>query len=111
MNRGDLWTVVGGSDFLSKPRPAVVIQSNRHITAESITICPLSSTASSAYEFRAGIQPTDENGLIASSVARADLVTTVLQSRLGRRIGHLNPADLARVEQAIIQFLELDVSE
>lgn len=107
VRRGELWTVAGGGDFLSKPRPAVIVQSDDYEIEESVTICPLSTTAKSNLALRARIEPSSRNGLIAPSVVNAEMVTTVRQSRLGRRIGRLDPGDMARVEVAVAAFLDL----
>ena len=103
--RGDLWTVAGGGDFLSKPRPVVIIQSDNYRTDESVTICPLSTGTRTAIGFRVRIEPDERNGLLAPSVAMGDRVTTVRVSRIGRQIGHLDAGDLALVEAAVAAFL------
>ena len=103
--RGELWTVAGGGDFLSKPRPVVIIQSDDYEIEESATVCLLSTTARSDLTLRARIEPTSRNGLLALSVATAEMITTVRQSRLGRRIGRLDSSDMVRVEVAVSAFL------
>ncbi len=81
------------------------MQPDDYTSADSSTLCPLSAVAKSDPAFRVRIQPASQNGLLAPSVAMGDMITTVRQSRLGRRIGHLDPGDMARVEVAVAEFL------
>ena len=105
VKRGELWTVAGGTDFLSKPRPAVVIQSDGHQTDDSVTVIPLTSVIRSIPKFRARIDPDERNGLLVPSEAMADRITTVRRARLGRRIGQINEHDLTQIEAAVMEFL------
>ena len=111
MNRGELSTVAGGSDSLPKPHPVFIIQSKQHWTADSITVCPLSTHVPSIPLFRSRTEPSEENGLLAPSLARGDMITTVRRSRMGRRIGHLGTGDLARLEVAVAEFLGLALKQ
>ena len=43
MKRGEVWTVAGGPDYASKPRPAVILQDNAFDATASITLCPFTS--------------------------------------------------------------------
>lgn len=42
MNRGELWTVSGGT-YAQKPRPALIIQDDLFAASESVTLLPLTS--------------------------------------------------------------------
>ena len=110
MKRGELWTVAGGSDFLSKPRPAVIIRMTEAGNSGSATLCPISSFSPGESLFRPHLEPSERNGLIAPSVAKVDLITTVRMSRLGRQIGRLDTGEMARVERAIVLYLGLENS-
>jgi len=55
--------------------------------------------------YRLPVTPTAENGLRDVSRLMVDKLTTVHKSRLGKRIGRLNNADMARLDQAILVFL------
>ena len=108
MKRGELWTAAGGSDFLSKPRPVLIVHSDEHASVDSSTVCLLSSEVSEASVIRPQIEPSGENGLLVRSVVRGDTITTVSSTRLGRRIGRVSTNDMARVERAMIHFLGLN---
>jgi mRNA interferase MazF len=110
VKRGELWTVAGGSEFLSKPRPAILIQISELKEFNSATLCPLSSGSPADHPCQVHIEPSNQNGLNAPSVAKADMITTVRISRLGRHIGSLNAGKLAWVERASILCLGLENS-
>jgi mRNA interferase MazF len=107
LKRGEIWTVAGGKDYAGKPRPAVIVQDDRFDATGSITICAITSDKIEAPLFRIAIQPSDQSGLTTISRLMVDKITTVPKSKLGSRIGHLDVADLARVNQAMLIFLGL----
>jgi mRNA interferase MazF len=39
MKRGEIWTGGGAKDYAGKPRPVVIIQDDRFIKLDSVTIC------------------------------------------------------------------------
>lgn len=107
MKRGEIWTVAGGKDYAGKPRPAVIVQDDRFDATESITICAITSDKTEAPLFRIMIQPSDQNRLATISRLMVDKITTIPKSKLGHRIGHLDAADLVRINQAMLIFLGL----
>jgi mRNA interferase MazF len=107
LKRGEIWTVAGGKDYAGKPRPAVIVQDDRFDATGSITICAITSDKSEAPLFRIVIQPSDQNKLTTTSRLMVDKITTIPKSKLGFRIGHLDAADMARVNQAMLIFLGL----
>jgi mRNA interferase MazF len=107
LKRGEIWTVAAGKDYAGKPRPAVIVQDDRFDATGSITICAITSDKSEAPLFRIVIQPSDQNGLATISRLMVDKIATIPKSKLGYRIGHLDAADLVRVNQAMLIFLGL----
>jgi mRNA interferase MazF len=107
LKRGEIWTVAGGKDYAAKPRPAVIVQNDRFDATGSITICALTSDKSEAPLFRIVIQPSDQNKITTTSRLMVDKITTIPKSKLGSRIGHLDAADMARVNQAMLIILGL----
>ena len=107
MKRGDIWTVAGGGDYVGKPRPCVILQSDRYSSLESVTICALTTNPSGPAEYRVTIQPNPRNGLDEPSRVMVDKLGSVKKSRFGRRIGSLDPEDLTRTEYALLDFLEI----
>lgn len=107
MRRGEVWTVSGAKDYVSKPRPCVIVQDDLFDATESITICGFTTDATSAPLFRIRIEPNADNGLRERCYLMADKLTTVPKSRLGSRVGHLADADQLRLNRALIVFLGL----
>ena len=101
MRRGDVVTVAATGDF-GRPRPAVIFQTDA-LPAEhaSVVVCQMASEFSGASDFRMIIIPNDLNGLRVRSQVMADKPETIRRERVGRRIGQLEGADIARLNIAL----------
>jgi mRNA interferase MazF len=106
MNRGELWTVVGGV-YARKPRPALVIQDDRFDGTESVTVLPLSTVVVDAPLLRIRIPATATTGIRSESFAMVDKITTVRRSNVDQRIGRVSASTLVEVERAMLAFLGL----
>ena len=106
MKRGEVWTV-SGSGYTGKPRPAVIIQDDRFDATASLTVCVFTTEETDAPLFRIPINSSEGNGLRNVSRMMVDKITTVPKDRLGERIGHLDDADVVRLNRAILVFLGL----
>jgi mRNA interferase MazF len=104
MKRGDLVTVVLPGAY-GKPRPAVIVQSDRYEAIDSVTFLPMTSDVLPKQVFRITVSPTSENGLQAQSQIMADKCSTLPLTKVGQVFGHLGAADIARVDQALAAFL------
>ncbi len=100
MMRGDIWTVAG-SGYVSKPRPAVIIQSDDSDTFDSTIVCLLTSDDSSKASTRVHISPNDQNGLKKDCFVMADKIVTLKKSSLGKRLGSLEDEDMNKVDAAL----------
>lgn len=107
MKRGEIWSAGGGQDHAGKPRPIVIIQDDRFDTTNSITICALTSDPTDVPLVRPLVEPDAANGLRAASRLMVDKITTLPKSKLGKRIGNLNEADMLRLNRAVLVFLGL----
>lgn len=110
MRRGDIWTVSGGKDYASKPRPVVIVQDDAFDATDSITICSFTTDPTEAPLFRLLVEPNERNGLRSRSRLMVDKITTVPKSRVGERVGRLDDEDMVRLNQAAMVFLGLAVS-
>jgi mRNA interferase MazF len=100
MSRGDLVIVAAPGDY-GKPRPAVIVQSDAIPQGHaSVVICPMTSELAEA-DFRITIEPGPETGLRLRSQVMADKPVTIRRERIGRRIGCLATADMARLNVAL----------
>ena len=101
MKRGDVVTVAAAGDY-GKPRPAVIIQTDAFpANHESVVVCQMTSDCTDAPDFRVTVDPTASNGLRVRSQVMADKPVTVRRERIGRRIGHLDAKDVARLNVAL----------
>jgi mRNA interferase MazF len=101
MIRGDVVTVAAAGDY-GKPRPAVIVQTDAFPEEHaSVVVCQMTSDIVEAPDFRVTIEPNAENGLHARSQVMADKPVTIRRERIGRRIGRLGIADLARLNVAL----------
>ena len=84
MRRGTIVTVAMPGDD-GKPRPAVVIQSERLAATDSLLVCPLTSTQRDAPLYRLAVAPDAENGLRQASDIMVDKITAVRRAQSARR--------------------------
>jgi len=107
MTRGEIWTVAGGAAYAGKPRPAVIIQHDAFDASKSIVVCPLTTNPTKAAAFRIPVKPSEDNGLSVASHVMLDKISAVPRARLRQRVGVLDAAELRRVSQSLIVFLDL----
>ena len=101
MRRGDVVTVAPSGDY-GKPRPAVIVQTDALPTEHaSVVVCQMTSECSDAPDFRVTIEPTAKNGLRVTSQVMADKPVTIRRERVGRKVGHLDDKDIARLNIAL----------
>ena len=107
MIRGEIWTSASGTDYGGKPRPVVIVQSNKFRSLESVTICGFTTDPTDIPLFRIPITPSRTNGLAFPSRIMVDKILTVPQTKLGYRVGRLTDGDILRLNRAIAMFLGL----
>ena len=111
MKRGDLVLAAMQGDF-GKPRPCVVIQSDRYQNDfDSVLVCPLSTHVAPTHIVRIRIEPTRSTGLRETSVIMVDKATAVLQKRIRERIGAVEPDIMLQIETALTLLLDLNQRE
>lgn len=107
MKRGEIWTVAGGTGYVGKPRPAVIVQDDRFDRTGSVTICAFTTDPTDAPLFRLAIEPSESNGLRVVCRLMVDKITTVPESKVGSRVGKLADEDMLRLNRALFVFLGL----
>jgi|SRR5579863_2139121 len=101
MKRGDVVTVAATGDY-GKPRPAVIVQTDAlPLEHASVVVCQMTSEYSDAPDIRVTIEPSEKNGLRVRSQVMADKPVSIRRERVGRKIGHLDDADITRVNIAL----------
>ena len=107
MRRGEIWTAAGGSGYVGKPRPVVIIQDDRFDATASVTVCAFTTDPTEAPLLRLVVEPDDMNGLHERSSLMVDKITTVPRSKLRERIGRLSDEEMLRLGRATLIFLGL----
>ena len=108
VNRGDVVSIAAKGDYVGKPRPAVVIQSDLfNPTHDSVTVCLITSELHDASLFRPSIHPTEANGLKKPSQVMVDKIFSAKRSNIGRKIGKLDKPTMQTVEEAIKLWLQI----
>jgi mRNA interferase MazF len=102
MNHGDVyWANLpdrGGHEQRGR-RPVVIWQDTANFPLPTVLIIPFTANqAALRYAATLLIQPTATNGLTSSSVALVFQLGACDVSRLGDRLGHLDDADLAHLQ-------------
>lgn len=107
MSRGDLVTVAISGDY-GKPRPALIIQADAFDELGSVTVLRLTSELHDWPSFRVTVEPTEANGLRATSQIMIDKAAAVPREKIGEAFGHLDAATMRIVNRALITFLDLE---
>lgn len=107
MKRGEIWIVSGGSEYVRKPSPAVVLQNDTYRDSELIAICMLTTDISEHPDLRPMIRPDSSNGIGDLSRLMVDKIITVPRAKMGNKIGDLGEEDMAVLNRAASDFLGL----
>lgn len=107
MRRGDVVLVGdrGAGDHASKPRPAVVLQSDLFGQTQSLVVCPLTTTPQDAALLRLPIVPGPSLPLRAPSWVMVDKVTSIRRDRVGAVIGRLSDEEAMALNRSLAVFL------
>ena len=106
MNRGELW-VGAEAGYASKPRPALIVQSDRYCDDESVVTCLVTShsTDSSGSAYRVILPRTDANGLKTDSFVMLDKIVAIPRQKLVKRIGVIDPEKMDEIYTQLVDFL------
>jgi len=104
MMHGDLISVSPRGEY-GKPRPALIIQSDRYAHLNSVTVLPLTSGLINSEPCRVEVEPSPQNGLHERSQVMVDKAATVLREKTGPVMGRLSDDDLTAVNRALAIFL------
>ena len=104
MMRGDFVTIYLQGDF-GKPRPALIIQSDRFNEHATVTVLPVTGTMVAAPLLRVTVQPDASNGLQKPSQVMVDKAMTVKSDKVGPAFGRIGADALIVVERCLAVFL------
>jgi mRNA interferase MazF len=97
LKRGDLIKAVLPGEY-GKPRPCLVIQSDRLAKLDSVILCPLTSDLATDGPTRFAVPAGGEGGLMVESLVMVDKVTAVSRSRCREPIGRLDAAMMQQID-------------
>ena len=103
MRRGDLVAVAVSGDF-GKPRPALVVQSDRFETTATVTVLLISGTILDAPLIRLTVDPTPRNGLLKRSQIMVDKAMTIKRDKLNEPFGRLDDETMISVNRSLALF-------
>lgn len=108
MKRGDVVIVAERGALTSKPRPAVVVQSDAAAAdARRVTLAMISSKGADAPLVRIPLLPDEANGLSQPCRIMTDRVVTVFKTSVSRVVGTIHPTTMRQVDAALRRWLDL----
>jgi mRNA interferase MazF len=105
VRRGDLVVVSASGDY-GKPRPAVVIQSDR-LRLDSVLVAQVTSELVDAPLYRLTLEPSAATGLVKTSQVMIDKIVAMRRSKCGQVIGRLDEAALIILNRMLSTVLGL----
>lgn len=102
--RGDFVTIAMQGDF-GKPRPALVIQSDRYDEHATVTVLPVTGTLIAAPLFRIAVHPSTANGLQKPSQVMVDKAMTVKRDKVKQCFGRIDVDSMIEIERCLAVFL------
>jgi mRNA interferase MazF len=106
VKRGDL-VVVSAPGHYGKPRPAVVIQSDRLKATDSVLVALLTTALADAPLYRLQIEPSDANGLKAPSQVMVDKILAMPREKCGPVIGRIDQSTLITLNAMVAVVIGL----
>jgi len=109
VKRGAIVVVAARGAYTSKPRPALVVQSDLfNPTHASITICPITTDCVDAPLFRLTLPPGSRTGLESVSQVMIDKIVSVPRTAISAEIGECDVRELEAVDEGLRRWLGLD---
>jgi mRNA interferase MazF len=105
MKLGDVY-LLQGPGYGSKPRPVVIIQSDRY-AYDSEVVCLLTSFDRSEDELSVEIMPSKLNGLNKQSWAICDKTIAFQRDFFHEKIGILSSDEMQQIRQRLIRLFEI----
>lgn len=104
MKRGSFAPVVAPGDF-GKPRPALVVQSDRFDEHSTVTVLLISSTLIDTPLIRVDVAPSPGNGLRQPSQIMIDKAMTLRRERIGPAFGEADDRLMLEMSRLLALFL------
>jgi mRNA interferase MazF len=105
VKRGEIWTL-RNSNYASKARPVVIIQSDKYLF-DSVILSLFTSYKSENIVTRLKIKPTDKNGLNKTSYVMTDKIISFNKKLLNEKIGELLSEEMKLLSEKLKQILDI----
>jgi mRNA interferase MazF len=109
IRRGEVWSVLW-TGLAGKPRPALVVQSERFRTTDTDILALITSQENDSEHLRVPVRADAENGLITDSFICLDKLMAIPVSNLGRKFGVVSAEVMRKVDENLIKILGLGES-
>jgi mRNA interferase MazF len=107
LKRGDVIVVAPQGD-LGKPRPAVVVETDRLVATNHVLVCPGTSDLTDHSPNRRLLAlPNAENGLRLPTQFQADKITPARRDKCGEIIGKLDSESMEHLNRLLVVLLGL----
>lgn len=107
MKRGDVVTVALPGD-LGKPRPAVIVETDRLAPTEHVLVCPGTSHVREGVEQRRLlVLPDAANGLREPTQFQLDKLTVTRRAKCGAAVGRLDDQAMLQIGGLLVVLLGL----
>jgi mRNA interferase MazF len=107
IKRGEIWSVLW-TGLSSKPRPALVIQSEKFRTTDTDILALITSQENSSEYLRIPVKAEAENGLLNDSFICLDKLMAIPISNLGKKFGVVSAEIMREVDAHLIKILGLE---
>jgi mRNA interferase MazF len=109
IKRGEIWTV-RWTGLASKPRPALVIQSEAYLqTSTDILALITSEDASPGSLLRLAVTADEHNGLLHDSYICLDKLMAIPLANIDKRLGAASLEILHEIDARLIKILGIEV--
>ena len=104
IKRGDIWSVLW-TDFVRKPRPALVIQAEEYRLTETDILALITTTENETEVLRIPIKANESNGLQQDSFICLDKLMAIPVANLGKCYGRVSDEVMREVNARLIKIL------
>jgi mRNA interferase MazF len=107
IKRGEIWSVLW-TGLASKPRPALVVQSEKFRTTDTDILALITSQENDSEYLRIPIKADDKNGLKNDSFICLDKLMAIPIGKIGEKFGVVSSEVMREVDEHLIKILGLD---
>ena len=92
-------------DFVGKPRPAVVVQSDDFSETASVVICPFTTDDGGMRVLRIAVRPSETLPIEQPSWIMVEKLTAIRRDRARSSIGRISAAEMIALERSLAVVL------